>query len=94
MVAIITFRTSFFTKFCTSGIRKGFELKDFGTTPKRKAAAEKSLNRAGATPPFGLETAQNALGVAPALPRYFALVICPRLGTDSDSALKGQQQCH
>ena len=93
MAAKNTFRTSFFTKFCTSGIRKGLGLKDFGPNPKRKAAAEKSLNRAGATPLFGLQTAQNAFGVAPALLRCFALVIFPRLGTDSDSTTKGHKSC-
>jgi hypothetical protein len=94
MAAKTAFRTSFFTKFCTSRIWKGLEVKDFGPTPKSKAAAEKSLNRAGATPLFGLQTAQNALGVAPALPRCFALVIFPRLGTDSDFTTKGQPSCH
>lgn len=89
MVAKTTFRTSFFTRFFTSEIRKSLEVKDFGPTPKRKAAAEKSLNRAGATPLFGLQTAQNAFGVAPAFPRCFALVIFPWLGTDSDFSKKG-----
>lgn len=82
MVARITFRTSFFTKFCTSRAEKAPEIRDFESHPKRKAAAEKSPNRAGATPLFGLQTAQNAIGVAPALPRSIALVIFPRLGTD------------
>lgn len=94
MAAKTTFRTSFFTKFFTSGIGKGLEPKDLAPTAKRKAAAEKSLNRAGATPLFGLQTAQNAFGVAPALPRCFALVIFPRLGTVSDFTTKGHPSCH
>ena len=93
MVAKTTFRTSFFTKFCTLAIENAPEMRDFGPTLQRKAAAEKSLNRAGATPLFGLQTAQNAFGVAPALKRCFALVIFPRLGTDSDFTTKGQPQC-
>jgi hypothetical protein len=93
-VVRLTFRTSFFTNFCTVRARKILEIKGFGLDPKRKAAAEKSPNRAGATPLFGLETAQNAFGVAPALPRFVALVIFPRLGTDSDFRTKGQSQCH
>src|SRR5690242_13889547 len=94
MVARITVRTSFFTKFCTSEAEKFAEIRDFEPDPKRKAAAEKSPNRAGATPLFGLETAQNAVAVAPALPRFVALVIFPRLGTDSDFTTKGQPSCH
>jgi hypothetical protein len=94
MVARITFRTSFFTKFCTSGAEKVRKIRDFEPDPKRKAAAAKSPNRAGATPLFGLQTAQNAVGVAPALPRCVALVIFPRLGTDSDFTTKGQPSCH
>ena len=94
MVARITFRTSFFTKFCTCEAEKFLEIRDFEPDPKRKAAAEKSPNRAGATPLFGLETAQNAFGVAPALSRYFARVIFPRLGTDSEFITKGQPECH
>ena len=93
-VVRITFRTSFFTKFCTPRAEKVPEIRDFGQPPKRKAAAEKSPNRAGATPLFGLQNAQNAVGVAPALPRFVALVIFPRLGADSDFTTKGQPQCH
>ena len=93
-VAKITLRTSFFTNFCTPRTKKVFGIRDFGADPGRKAAAEKSPNRAGATPLFVLETAQNAFGVAPALPRSFALVIFPRLGTDSDFISKGQPPCH
>jgi len=93
-VVRITFRTSFFTKFCTLGAQKLPKTRDFEPHPKDKAAAEKSPNRAGATPLFGLETAQNAVGVAPALPRFVALVIFPWLGADSDFTTKGRPQCH
>ena len=36
-------------------------------SPKKKRPAEKIPNRAGATPLFGLSTAQKVFGVAPAL---------------------------
>ena len=38
-----------------------------GVNPKKKCPAEKTQNRAGATPLFGLSAAQKVLGVAPAL---------------------------
>ncbi len=93
-VVRLTLRTSFFTNFCTLGARRIPEIKGFGLHPKSKAAAEKSPNRAGATPPFMLETAQNAFGVAPALPRLIALVIFPRLQRIWSSERKGQPPCH
>jgi hypothetical protein len=93
-VVRITLRTSFFTKSCTLWTEKLAEIRDLELKPKTKAAAEKSLNRAGATPLFGLETAQNAFGVAPALSRFVALLIFPRLGTNSDFTAKGQEPCH
>ena len=89
-----TFRTPFFTEFCTLRVKKASAITDLKPNPKRKAAAEKSPNRAGATPLFVLETAQNAFGVAPALPRLIALVFFPRLGSDSDCRQKGPEQCH
>lgn len=94
MVAKSTFRTSFFTKFCTSWAEKAPEIRDFEPDPKRKAAAEN--HQIGRERPrfSGCKPPKNAVGVAPALPRFVALVIFPRLGTDSDFTTKGQPSCH
>jgi hypothetical protein len=81
-VVRITLRTSFFTKFCTPRTEKLFEIRNFDVGPKGRAAAEKSPNRAGATPLFVLETAQNALG---SLPPYRAL----RCARDFSAARNG-----
>ncbi len=48
-VARITLCTLFFTEFCTFRTKKLPELRNLTLNPKRKAAAEKSPNRAGAT---------------------------------------------
>jgi hypothetical protein len=61
--------------FCTFGFRLVFTLwhrhvsekSGEGVGPEKKCAADKTINRAGATPLFGLSAAQKVLGVAPAL---------------------------
>jgi len=79
MAARITFRTSFFTNFCTPQAEKVPAIRDLEANPGRKAAAEKSPNRAGATPLFGLSAAQKVFGVAPALRHLVSVpVVSPR----------------
>ena len=63
------------TTFCTFRFRLPFTLWHthvFGKSgqeagPEKKCAADKTINRAGATPLFGLSAAQKGFGVAPAL---------------------------
>ena len=63
------------TTFCTFRFRLPFTLWHTHVSeksgekagPEKKCAADKNINRAGATPLFGLSAAQKVFGVAPAL---------------------------
>jgi hypothetical protein len=73
------------TTFCTFRFRLPFTLWHTHVSeksreeagPEKKCAADKTINRAGATPLFGLSAAQKVLGVAPALGTVACPQFCP-----------------
>jgi len=92
--ARITFRTSFFTTFCTSPKAKVSCQQGLGSEPQEKSSRGKITKSGGSDPVFWAPNRPKPFGVAPALPRFVALVIFPRLGPDSEFTTKGQEQCH
>jgi hypothetical protein len=66
-----TVKTTACTQLCFQSFtlwpRHVLKIQEEGVVREKKCPAEKTPNRAGATPLFGLSAAQKVFGVAPAL---------------------------